>query len=119
MSALPCVSDLAQRMLDRMGDEEARAAHIARRAAEIAEGHWRDLESVSDFLANASAGIGHYRHGRVPHPRAVEFLTLLRDGTDDLRCMRLLREAMRQECFERAELDAEDEVASRGRRSWS
>jgi hypothetical protein len=92
-------------------DDSMREAAVEARAEQLQKDYWQDLEQLSDAFSDASVTIGLYRRGKVPHPHAVTFLTLIRDGSDDLEAMRLLREAMRQYIADQAKDTAEEELS--------
>lgn len=90
---------------------DKRDAAVEARAEQIAKDMWQDLEYVTDAVNDAAITIGYYRRKdhRI-HPLAVTFLTLLRDGSDDLELVRMLRQAANDYINETARDRAEEEI---------
>jgi hypothetical protein len=75
-------------------DDSAREMWVEQRTEELAKDWWQDLEYLSDAVSDAAIKIGWYRKDMKcgpNHPLAVTFLTLLRDGSDDIELARMLR----------------------------
>lgn len=96
MNAIPCI---ASRNADRHANKIEPQEAIDARAIELQAEMWQDLSELSDAFNDAGATIGWYRVGAhrscSNHPQAAKFLSLIRDGSDDLELARMLREAMR------------------------
>ncbi len=79
-------------------DDSAREAWVDSRTEELSRDMWQDLEYLSDAVSDAAIKIGWYRRDLKcgpTHPLAVTFLTLLRDGSDDIELARMLRASAR------------------------
>lgn len=90
-------------------DDSIREAAIEARAKQLQAAYWQDLECLSDAFNDAALTIGWVQPGFATHPKAVTFLTLLRDGSDDLEAVRILREAMKDYISDKAGDDAREE----------
>lgn len=90
-------------------DDSQREAAIDTRTEQLKADYWQDLERLSDAFNDAALTIGWIQKGFATHPRAVTFLALLRDGSDDLKAMRMLREAMKDYISDKADDDAHEE----------
>ena len=94
---------------DSWADRNARRELAVEALAErLRADYWQDLEQLSDAFNDAGSTIAYYRSKEVPHPLAVTFLTLARDGSDDAELGRMLREAMRDYISDKAADDAEE-----------
>lgn len=92
-------------------DDSAKQEWIESRAEQIKKDMWQDLEYLTDAVSDAISTIGWYRKERFKvHPMAVTWLTLLRDGTDDIEAMRMLREATKEYIHDAANDKAEEEI---------
>jgi len=93
-------------------DDSAREDYIERRAEELKKDLWQDLEYITDAVNDAAIRIGYYRRkGFTIHPQAVTWLTLLRDGSDDLELARMLRMAANEYLDQLAHDMAEEEAS--------
>jgi hypothetical protein len=90
-------------------DDSEREAAIERRTEALIAEMWQDPEYLSDAMSDAAVTIGWYRKGRVCHPDAVRWLTMLRDGSDDMELARMLRESVRDAISDAASDRAEKE----------
>jgi hypothetical protein len=115
MHAMTCISSFADQRAADEGRELARQIHVEQRTEELKRDMWQDLEHLSDAVSDMAINVGYYRtlnkYGR-NHPDAVRLLTLLRDGSDDLEAMRLIRADMQRHIGEAAESAAEQELRS-------
>lgn len=115
MNTLPCIASRdADSHAARMGRIESRESAVEARTEELRRDIWQDLEHLADAFSDAAATVGYYRNrnrqGVHNHPQAVTLLTLLRDGTDEIEVVRLIREAMRAYIDQAAEDLAEEET---------
>ena len=100
-------------------DDSEREAAIERRTEALIAEMWQDPECLSDAVHDAISTIGWYRGpgsrkgGYMPvnHPKAMPWLMLLRDGSDDLELARMLRESCRDYISDEAASQAEEEFA--------
>jgi hypothetical protein len=93
-------------------DDSLRQEFIERRTEELKKDLWQDLECVTDAVNDAAIRIGYYRRkGFKVHPQAVTWLTLLRDGSDDLELARMLRAAANEYLCQLASDMAEEEAS--------
>lgn len=76
-------------------DSSIRESAIEARTEQLAAQYWQDPEFLTDALSDAAITIGWYRKGEPTHPDTMKLLGLLRDGSDDLEAVRLLRKGMR------------------------
>lgn len=93
-------------------DYSKREALVEARTEQLEKDMWQDLEYLTDAVSDAIASIGWYRNkpnSRV-HPLAVTWLTLLRDGSDDIEAMHMLREATKEYIRSAANDKAEEEI---------
>jgi hypothetical protein len=90
-------------------DDSMREAAIEARKEQLAADYWQDLEHLSDALDDAVYRLGNYKRKRLNHPRCVEFLTLLRDGSDDIELARMIRECAQKYIADTASDQAEEE----------
>lgn len=90
-------------------DDSIRKAAIDTRTEQLRADYWQDLERLSDAFNDAALTIGWVQKCFVTHPRAIPFLALLRDGSDDLEAMRMLREAMKDYIADTAQDAAKEE----------
>jgi len=93
----------------RRGKEEAREQAVEARAEDLKRDMWQDLEYLSDAADDAVYRLANYRTKAQHHPLAVTWLTLLRDGSDDLELARMLREAAKAYIADKAADKAEEE----------
>lgn len=108
MSALPCInSRAADYYAARMGRDDARDQYAQKLADELEVSYQFDPEILSDAFADAAGTIGEYDKRYKCDPKAAQFLVDVRNATDDLSCMHLIRKAMRHYIRERAVQDAE------------
>lgn len=77
-------------------DDSVREAAIEKRTEQLSADYWQDLEMLSDAVSDVATTVGWYRKRKPVHPDAVRFLTLLRDGSDDIELARIFREAAKQ-----------------------
>lgn len=90
---------------------DKRDAAIKDRAEQLSKDMWQDLEYLTDAVNDAAITIGYYRKsGQRNHTMAVTWLTLLRDGSDDLELVRMLREAANEYISQLAMDRAEEEL---------
>lgn len=89
---------------------DKKEAAIEARAEQLRSDLWQDLEHLTDAVNDAAITIGYYRKGERNHPKAVTFLTLLRDGSDDIELARMLREAVNDHIGQLAQDMAEEET---------
>ena len=112
MHAMTCISSFADQRATDDGRELARKIHVEQRTEELKRDMWQDLEHLSDALSDMAITVGYYRtlskYGR-NHPNAVRLLTLIRDGSDDLEAMRIIRADMQRYIAETAGSAAEQE----------
>lgn len=92
-------------------DDSARQEWIESRAEQLKKDMWQDLEYLTDAMGDVCVTIGWYRHkGFSNHPQSVTWLSLLRDGSDDIELARMLRKAatdyIAQRAFDMAEKEA-------------
>ena len=91
-------------------------------AAQLAIGYWQDMEVISDAFCDVGSEEGHYRektwytkHGLpIPSNYSREpstLLKLLRNGSDDLEAMRIIRKAMERYIAQLAEDQAQEQAA--------
>jgi len=93
-------------------DNSRREDWVERRTDELTRDMWQDLEHLTDALSDAILDIGWYRKdGHRVHPLAVTFLTLLRDGSDDINLAALLRAYTLKRIRRAAEDRAEEEAS--------
>ena len=112
MSALPCVHSMsADSHAAERGREEAREAAVEARIEDLKRDMWQDLEYLSDAIDDAVYKLGNYRKGKVCHPLTVTWLTLLRDGSDDLELARMFRAAAKDYIADKASDQAEEEYS--------
>lgn len=90
-------------------DDSEREAAIERRTEALIAEMWQDPEYLSDAMSDAAVTIGWYRKGQACHVHAARWLTLLRDGSDDLELARMLRESVRDAISDAASDRAEKE----------
>lgn len=111
MNALPCI---ASRDADRHAAELGRKDAIEARAIELQDEMWKDLEELSDAFGDAAVTIGYYRRKPMSassiHRDTDKFLTLIRDGSDDLELARMLRAEMKDYISDTAGDRAEEEL---------
>lgn len=117
MNALPCINTLhADSHADERGREEAREQAVEARAEQLQVEMWQDLSELSDAFDDVAYKMGQYRSAKDPnkrhanHPKAATFLTLIRDGSDDLELARMLRAEMRDYISDTAGNRAEEEM---------
>lgn len=116
MNALPKFTGLGPGDFSDTRREEAVAREDAvnDRAAQLAKDMWQDPEYLTDALDDAICHVGYYRSkARSNHPQAMTVLMLLRDGSDDIECMRIIREAAQKYINEHAMDIAEEEMEDR------
>ena len=78
--------------------------------------YWQDLEVWSDAFNDVASNEGYYRnspyrHGKFKpanHCDAVRLMTLIRDGSDDLEAMRIIRTSMERYIAQEAADQVED-----------
>ena len=93
-------------------DDSVREDWIERRAMELAKDLSQDLEHLTDAVSDAVIRIGYYRRkGFTIHPKAVTWLTMLRDGSDDIELARMLRQAANEYIDQLAHDMAEKEAS--------
>lgn len=92
-------------------DDSMREAAIEARTEQLQSDYWQDLEQLSDAFNDAAYNIGYFRSKEARRTNTVTFLTLIRDGSDDLEAMRMLREAMRSYIADQAQDTAEEELS--------
>ena len=80
-------------------DDSVREAWTEARTEQLFKDMWQDIEHLSDAVSDVAIKIGWYRKDLKcgpNHPLAVTFLTLLRDGSDDIELARMLRSAAKE-----------------------
>jgi len=93
-------------------DNSIREDAIERRKKQLSADMWQDLEYLTDAVSDAVGKIGWYRRKNFRvHPKAVTFLMLLGNGSDDIEAMRMLREASKAYIDQIAEDQAEEEAS--------
>jgi hypothetical protein len=111
MNALPCYAELADRQhAAARGNQVAREERINERAGQLADEMWQDMEYLSDAMDDAVSTVGYYRTKGINHPLSTRVLGLLRDGTDDIELVRILRKAARDYIDGQARDRAEEEL---------
>jgi hypothetical protein len=90
-------------------DDSKREAAINARFYQLEAEMWQDKDYLSDAFNDAATTLGWYRSDMSTLPRAVEFLELVRDGTDDIKAMLRLRSAMKEYISDTAAGQAEEE----------
>jgi hypothetical protein len=115
MNALPCINSMhADSHAHRLGVEAEIEAEIERRTAEKKAAYRLDVEILSDAFGDVAATLGEYdkRYSKTQNPVAASFLLAVFNGTDDLECMRLIRDGMARYIDDMAADEASDEVHS-------
>lgn len=97
----------------RREEAVAREEAINARAEQLVAEMWQDPEYLTDALGDAIGTVGYYRKDKANHPLAMTVLTLLRDGSDDIECMRIIREAAKDYIRDTASDRAEEEMGDR------
>lgn len=118
MNAQPChVSNQIDSEAAERGREEVREQAIANRTVQLKAEMWQHLPELSDAYSDTAATIGHYEGKRLGfiaptnHPKAAEFLALIRDRSNDFELANILEKAMRDYISDEAGNRAEEELS--------
>ena len=113
MSVIPCINSMrADSHANQLGIKAEMEADIERRTSEKQAAYRLDVEILSDAFGDVAATLGEYdkRYSKMQNPMSASFLLEIFNGTDDLECVRLIREGMARYIDELAADEASDEV---------